>query len=51
LVQVVGHQHVFLQPAAHAHKRIAQPAAVGEPVVGVEEAGRAVMTALHDVSG
>jgi hypothetical protein len=48
-MDMVGHQHAGVQPAALAHQCLVQPTEVGTPVVVVEEARRAVVAALHDV--
>jgi len=46
---MVGHQHVGTEPAALALQGVPQPAEVGMPVLVVEEARSAIVSALHDV--
>lgn len=48
-MDVIGHQHVGVQPAVLARQRFAQPAKIGEAVLVVEEARRPIVPALDDV--
>jgi hypothetical protein len=48
-MKVIGHQGLGMQRAALAPHGFAQPAQIGVPVLGVEEARCPIVPALDDV--
>ena len=50
-VHVVVHQHIRMQFAARSKQRLPQELKIAESIAVVQEAGQAIVAALHDVLG
>lgn len=48
-VHMIGHEHIGMQRTASFTQRLAKPVEIGFVIVFAEEAGLAIMAALHDV--